>query len=304
MKAMSDIKKTQTTGGIFKQHKQLFIWILLAMLFDVGIYFFMGLDKAIDYAAGYVIELSLSVDNLFVFLLIFVNFKITERMQHKILNYGIAGTIILRFLFIFVGISLVNKFEWILWIFGALLVFSGAKMFKREDEDNDPRDGILYRIIAKILPMSDGYVHEKFIVKNSGDNYDKRGNALAKKSRYLCTPFMAVMVLIIFSDIIFAIDSVPAVISMTRDMFIVYSSNIFAVMGLRQMFFVLEHLHEKFAYVKYGVAIILIFTGVKMLLDIFDIQIPNLISIVVIVVLLVGSIVMSILVTNRQNHTI
>lgn len=304
MNVMDSMKKTQTTGQILRQHKWLFIWILLAMLFDAAIYFFMGLDKAIDYAAGYVIELSLSVDNLFVFLLIFISFKITERMQHKILTYGIAGTIILRFLFIFVGISLVNKFEWILWVFGALLAFSGAKMFKEEDEESDPRDGVLYRIIAKLLPMSDGYANEKFIVKNSGENYDKHGNVLAKKCRYLCTPFMAVMVLIIFSDVIFAIDSVPAVISMTRDMFIVYSSNIFAVMGLRQMFFVLEHLHEKFEYVKYGVAVILIFTGAKMLLDIFGIQVPNLISIAVIAALLVGSIVMSVLVTNRRNKTV
>lgn len=294
------MSKKKSSDNVFLRYKGLYFWIALAFLFDVGIFFIMGADKAIDFAAGYVIEISLSVDNLFVFLLIFISFNIKEDMQHKILNYGIAGTIILRFIFIFVGISLVNRFEWILWVFGALLIFSGAKMLKGEEEDDDPRDGILYKIIAKLLPMSDGFEVKKFIVRNTGDNIDSRSNKLAAKFKHLCTPYMAVMVLIIFSDIIFAIDSVPAVISMTRDMFIVYTSNMFAVMGLRQMFFILEHLHEKFEYVKYGVGVILIFTGVKMLLDIWDIHIHNLVSIGVIVTLLVGSIVVSIIIANRK----
>ena len=244
------------------QYKWLFFWVLLACLFGVFIYFWQGASQAIDYFSGYLIELSLSVDNLFVFLLIFISFGIKEHAQHKVLNYGIAGTIVLRFLFIFVGISLINMFEWLLWVFGVLLVFSGIKMFRKEDEDDDPRDGVLYKIIAKFLPMSADFEGEKFIVKNDGTNYDK-SSLLSKRAKNLCTPLMVVMVLLLFSDIIFAIDSVPAVISMTRDLFIVYTSNMFAVMGLRQMFFVLEHMHERFQYVKYGVAVILIFTGVS-----------------------------------------
>jgi tellurite resistance protein TerC len=215
-----------------------------------------------------------------------------------VLNYGIAGTIVLRFLFIFVGISLINMFEWLLWAFGALLVISGIRMFRKNDEEDDPRDGVIYKIIAKFLPMSADFEGEKFIVDNDGTNYDK-SSLLSKKSKKLCTPLMVVMVLLLFSDIIFAIDSVPAVISMTRDLFIVYTSNMFAVMGLRQMFFVLEHMHERFQYVKYGVAVILMFTGVKMLLDIFDIHIHNLISIAVILILLIASIVASVIVSSR-----
>ena len=233
------------------------------------------------------------------FLLIFISFGITEHAQHKVLGYGIAGTIVLRFLFIFVGISLINSFEWLLWVFGALLVFSGAKMFRRDDDDEDPRDGIMYKIIAKFLPMSADFEGEKFIVKNDGTNYDK-SSPLSKRAKWLCTPLAVVMVLIVFSDIIFAIDSVPAVISMTRDMFIVYTSNIFAIMGLRQMFFVLEHMHERFQYVKYGVAVILIFTGVKMIIDIFDIHIHNLISIAIILVVLITSIIASVIVSKRK----
>ena len=280
------------------QYKWLYFWMLMACIFGVIIYFWQGAGQAIDYFSGYLIELSLSVDNLFVFLLIFISFGITEHAQHKVLNYGIAGTIVLRFLFIFLGISLINKFEWLLWVFGALLVFSGAKMFKNT-EDEDPRDGIMYKMIAKILPMSAEFEGEKFVINNNGMNYDK-SSPLSKKAKKLLTPLAVVMVLLIFSDIIFAIDSVPAVISMTRDMFIVYTSNMFAIMGLRQLFFVLEHMHERFQYVKYGVAVILIFTGVKMLLDIFDIHIHNLISIGVILVLLIASVIASVIVSKRK----
>ncbi|MDO4176985.1 MAG: TerC/Alx family metal homeostasis membrane protein [Bacillota bacterium] len=280
------------------QYKWLYFWILMAAVFGVVIYFWQGASQAIDFASGYLIELSLSVDNLFVFLLIFISFGISEHAQHKVLNYGIAGTIVLRFVFIFLGVTLINRFEWLLWVFGALLVFSGAKMFKPEDEDDDPRDGILYRMIAKFMPMSEDFVGEHFVVNNDGTNYDKN-SLVSKKAKKLFTPLAVVMVLLIFSDIIFAIDSVPAVISMTRDMFIVYTSNMFAIMGLRQLFFVLEHMHEKFQYVRYGVAVILIFTGVKMLLDIFDIHIHNLISIAVILVLLIASIIVSVIVTKR-----
>jgi len=281
------------------QYKWLYFWVLMACAFGVVIYIWQGPSQAIDYFSGYLIELSLSVDNLFVFLLIFISFGIREHAQHKVLNYGIAGTIVLRFLFIFVGLSLINHFEWLLWLFGALLVFSGIKMFREDDEEDDPRDGVLYKIIAKFLPMSADFEGEKFLIRNDGTNYDK-SSLLSKRAKTLCTPLTVVMVLLLFSDIIFAIDSVPAVISMTRDLFIVYTSNMFAVMGLRQMFFVLEHMHERFQYVKYGVAVILIFTGVKMLLDIFDIHIHNLVSIAVILVLLVASIIASVIVTRRE----
>ena len=235
---MTELSKGRRIWNGIWQYKWMYFWILMAFIFDIVIYFWQGPAQAVDFASGYLIELSLSVDNLFVFLMLFIAFGITEHAQHKVLNYGIAGTIILRFLFIFLGISLINKFEWLLWVFGALLVISGAKMVLKKDDDEDPRDGIMYKIIAKFLPMSEDFVGEKFIVRNDGTNYDK-SSPLSKRAKRLCTPLMVVMVLLIFTDIIFAIDSVPAVISMTRDMFIVYTSNMFAIMGLRQMFFVL-----------------------------------------------------------------
>lgn len=282
------------------QYKWLYFWILMACVFGVVIYFWKGTSQAIDFFSGYLIELSLSVDNLFVFLLIFISFGVTEHAQHKVLNYGIAGTIVLRFLFIILGISLINKFEWLLWVFGALLIFSGAKMFRPNNDDDDPRDGVMYKFMTKFMPMSADFEGEKFIVDNDGTNYDK-SSLVSKRSKKLCTPLTVVMVLLVFADIIFAIDSVPAVISMTRDLFIVYTSNMFAIMGLRQMFFVLEHMHKRFRYVKYGVAVILIFTGVKMLLDIFDIHIHNLISIAVILFVLIASIIISVIVSKGKD---
>lgn len=282
------------------QYKWLYFWILMACVFGVVIYFWKGTSQAIDFFSGYLIELSLSVDNLFVFLLIFISFGVTEHAQHKVLNYGIAGTIVLRFLFIILGISLINKFEWLLWVFGALLIFSGAKMFRPNNDDDDPRDGVMYKFMTKFMPMSADFEGEKFIVDNDGTNYDK-SSLISKRSKKLCTPLTVVMVLLVFADIIFAIDSVPAVISMTRDLFIVYTSNMFAIMGLRQMFFVLEHMHKRFRYVKYGVAVILIFTGVKMLLDIFDIHIHNLISIAVILFVLIASIIISVIVSKGKD---
>ena len=295
---VSESKDKRIWNAIWR-YKWLYFWILMGCAFGVGIYIVQGASQAIDYFSGYLIELSLSVDNLFVFLLIFISFGIDEHAQHKVLNYGIAGTIVLRFLFVFLGISLINKFEWLLWIFGALLVISGLKLFRKNDEEDDPRDGVMYKIIAKFMPMSADFEGERFIVKNDGSNYDK-SSLVSKRSKVLCTPLMVVMVLLMFADILFAIDSVPAVISMTRDMFIVYTSNMFAVMGLRQMFFVLEHMHERFQYVTYGVAVILIFTGVKMLLDIFDIHIHNLVSIAIILVVLTASIIVSMIVSKNS----
>ena len=296
---MSEQSKGKRIWAGIWQYKWMYFWSALAACFCVVIYFWQGGEKAIEFASGYLIEFSLSVDNLFVFLLIFISFGIKEHAQHKVLNYGIAGTIVLRFLFIFLGLSLINKFEWLLWVFGALLIFSGAKMIRKGDDEDDPRDGVIYKAISKILPLSGDFVGEKFVVKNDGTNYDK-SSLVSKKAKYLATPLSVVMILLIFMDIVFAIDSVPAVISMTRDLFIVYTSNLFAIMGLRQMFFLLEHMHEKFQYVKYGVAVILVFTGVKMLLDIFHIKVPNLVSIAIILVLLIASVIVSVIVTKKQ----
>lgn len=235
---------------VLKSVKWLMFWITLALCFCGGIRYFLGPQKALEFLGGYLIELSLSMDNLFVFLTIFTGFRIGEKAQHRALGYGIAGAIVLRFLFIFFGVKIVTMFEWVLYLFGGLLIVNGLKML-RDDEEKDPHDSMIIRVLSKILPMTGNLSGDRFLVK---DRYGKR----------MFTPLFAVVCLIEFSDILFAMDSVPAVFSVSTDLLIVYTSNIFAILGLRQFYFVLEHLHQKFAYVKYGVSVILVFTGMKL----------------------------------------
>ena len=285
---------------VFLEYKWLFIWIFAAFLFFVGLWVVQGKQVAIDFAGGYIIEFSLSVDNLFVFLFIFMSFHITEHAQHRVLNYGVAGTIILRFLFIFVGLSLVNKFEWIFYIFGALLIFSGIRMCVQKDDDGDPHDGRMFRFFQKILPVTKYFEDEKFIVKNTEDRRTRDPHLKDKRSKFLFTPLFLVLLLIIFADVIFAIDSIPAVLSMTRNTMVVYTSNFFAVMGMRQLFFVIEHMQSRFAYVKYAVAVILMFTGCKMIAEMLGVHVENLVSIAVICVLLASGIIVSVIISKKQ----
>lgn len=272
--------------NIFKSVRWLLFWMALAMAFCGGIYYFLGHSKALEFMGGYLIELSLSMDNLFVFVTIFASFRIKEHAQHRVLGYGIAGAIILRFFFIFFGVHLVSRFEWILYIFGGILIINGLKMLK-DDEGKDPHDSLIIRGVSKLLPMSRNL---------SGDRFMVRG----RDGKRLFTPLFAVVCLIEFSDILFAMDSVPAVFSVSTDLFIVYTSNIFAILGLRQFYFVLEHLHERFAYVKYGISIILVFTGMKLAgLSIgWYIPIPE--SIAVIGTILALSIVISVVVSSKR----
>ncbi|MEG0156308.1 MAG: TerC/Alx family metal homeostasis membrane protein [Anaerovoracaceae bacterium] len=263
-----------------KSTKWLFFWIGLALIFNVGVYVFMGQEKAIEFLGGYLIELSLSIDNVFVFLMIFMSFGIVESAQRRVLGWGIIGAIVLRFFFIFFGVAVVNRFEWVLYVFGVLLIFSGGKMFKPEKGDKDPHDSKV------IKTMSSYFVDEKFFVK--------------EKAKRMATPLLGVLVLIESSDIMFAIDSVPAVLSVSRDLFIVYTSNIFAILGLRQLYFVIERMQERFAYVRYGVAVILIFTGVKMVSGILAIHISTVISIGFIIGVLALSVVLSAIVSGRK----
>ena len=278
--------KEHKIANAMKSIKWLLFWIGLAMAFCVGVYFKMGKTSAIDFLGGYLIELSLSIDNVFVFLMIFMSFGIAEHAQHRVLKWGIIGAIVMRFFFVFFGVSVVNKFEWVLYVFGVLLLFSGARMFRKEDEDKDPHDSKVLRAMSKIIPMSTYFDDEKFFTIQNG--------------KRLATPLFGILVLIESSDIMFAIDSVPAVLSISRDLFIVYTSNIFAILGLRQLFFVIEHMQERFAYVRYGVACILIFTGLKMIAGIIDIHISTPVSIGVIVSVLVLSIVISMVKSKKK----
>ena len=243
-------------------------WMAMAALCCTAVWMFMGSKSGLEFAAGYLIELSLSVDNLFVFMSIFMAFGIKEEAQHRVLSWGIMGAIVLRFLFIFFGLKIVTSFGWILYIFGAILIINGIKMLAGKEEEIKPQDSRIIKIVGKILPMTEGFKGKKFMVRVKG--------------RRVFTPLFAILCLVECSDIIFAIDSVPAVFSVSTNLLIVYTSNIFAILGLRQMYFVLEHLQERFQYVKYGVGIILMFTGIKLLAVIIGLHISTVLSICII----------------------
>lgn len=261
------------------------LWVGLALLFNIGIYIFMGSEKALSFLGGYVIEQTLSLDNLFLFLLVFEAFSIKPEYQKKVLSYGIWGAIILRFIFVVLGITVVNKFHWMLYIFGLILIVSGIKMFKENDKVNNIKDSKFLKFINKIIPVSDKLEGEKFFIR--------------KNKKLYITPLFAVLLLIEGSDVIFAIDSIPAIFSITTDPFIVYTSNIFAILGLRSMYFLLYKLHEKFAYIKYGVACILIFTGIKLLALLFNIHISIVVSLVSIFTILAVSLLASVFINNK-----
>lgn len=270
--------------------KKVALLVALAMAACVGVYFVMGQQAAFEFLGAYLIEFSLSIDNLFVFITVFTAFRVPVDYQHRALAWGIWTAVVLRFIFIFLGVSIVEKFTWVLYIFGFILIFSGYKMFKGEDdeEEKDVTDNMGYKLLAKFMPITKDFVGNHFVTK-----IDNKWHA---------TPLLAALMVIEASDIMFAIDSVPAALSISTNMFIVYTSNILAILGLRQLYFVLEHLQERFAYVRYGVAIILAFTGVKLAILMFHIHIPILASIGFIFSVLVGSIILSIYKTKDTTH--
>lgn len=259
-------------------------WIGLALCFNTGIYFFMGKEKALEFLGGYIIEKSLSMDNLFLFIMVFTGFGIKLEYQRRVLNYGIAGAIVLRFIFVMLGITIINMFHWVLYVFGAILIFSGLKMLLKKEEENNLKDSKILKVLGKIIPVTKELHEEKFFVK--------------KNNILHATPLFAILILIEFTDIIFAIDSIPAVFSITTDTFIVYTSNILAILGLRSFYFLLGSLHEKFIYVKYGVGLILTFTGVKLAVLFFDIHIPVEVSLFIIFTILALSIIASLAFTK------
>ena len=272
--------------GTQKAFLKLCYWGGLALIFNIGIYFFMGQEKAVEFLGGYIIEQSLSLDNLFLFLIIFKSFGIEPRFQNRILNYGIIGAIILRLIFIVLGVSIINRFHWMLYVFGIILIISGIKMFTNSEKIKDFKESFLFRAIKRIIPITENLQGEKFFI--------------LKNKRLYATPLFAILVVIEGSDIIFAMDSIPAIFSITRDLFIVYTSNIFAILGLRNMYFLLERLQSSFSLVKYGVALILIFTGVKLSLLFFNIGISIIYSLLVILSILALSIIFSIMAKDNE----
>jgi tellurite resistance protein TerC len=277
------------------------MWIALAMCFNVFIYFMYhhqwfgagtfggmhlsGSDAALQFLAGYLVEESLSVDNIFVFVVIFTYFGVPARYQHKVLFWGILGAIIMRFAFIVTGSVLIARFEWILYIFGVILVVSGWKMMTQGEMEVHPEKNLFIRLVRKWFPVSEGYEPPRFFLRKEG--------------KLWVTPLFIVLITVETTDVVFAVDSIPAVFGITRDPFIVYSSNMFAILGLRSIYFVLAGMMKSFHYLKYGLSLILIFIGVKMLIADFF-HIPIVASLVVLASILAISVTASIVRNRRQ----
>lgn len=271
------------------------MWIIIALVTDLFLYVSAGQDVALDFLGGYLIELSLSVDNLFVFLSIFTSFGVPEQLRHRVLHYGIIGAAVLWLVFILLGVAMVSRFEWILYIFGAVLVVNGVKMMVSHDaKENGAETSWGMRLVRKFIPVTENFCGTCFFVKRKKKETDK------KKYRY-ATPLFVVLVVVELSDIIFAIDSVPAVFSVTTNPIIVYTSNLLAVLGLRQLYFGLEKLAKHFVYVKYGVATVLIFTGIKLVATMFGRTISTFGSICFILFALCACMFASLFATKKGN---
>jgi tellurite resistance protein TerC len=241
-------------------------WIALAAIFAVIIFFWHGRTPALEFATGYVIELSLSVDNLFVFLLIFRFFRVPAIHQHKVLFWGILGALIMRAVFIAAGVGLIVRFHWIIYVFGAFLVYSGIKLFFQKEAEIHPEKNPILRLFRRWVPVTKDYVGSKFFVRSPG---------------LYATPLFIVLLVVETTDLLFAVDSIPAILAITRDAFIVYTSNVFAILGLRSMYFALAGMMEMFRYLHYGLSLVLIFVGAKMLLShYFEIPTPVVLTVV------------------------
>jgi tellurite resistance protein TerC len=228
------------------------VWVTLAGLFALVLYFFYGRTAALEFSTGYVIEISLSADNLFIFLLIFRYFRLPETQQYRVLFWGIIGAIVMRAVFIFVGVGLIRRFHWVIYAFGLLLVYSGIRLLFQRGAEVNPDKNPLLRLFRKFVPVTPDYVDGKFFVT---------------REQLCATPLLLVVLVIETTDLIFAVDSIPAVLAITLNTFIVYTSNIFAVLGLRSLFFALASLMEIFEYLHYGISCVLVFVGAKMLLS-------------------------------------
>lgn len=267
-------------------------WIGIAVAFNFGIFFTVGKVKALEFLTGYLIEESLSVDNLFVFILIFGFFKIDPKYQHRVLFWGILGAIVMRGIFIYAGVSLIQQFNWVMYIFGAFLVYTGIHLlFENDDKEYNPNNNFLIRGFKKVFPVTQDMSKPHFFIR---------------KDRILyATPFFITLLVIEASDLIFAVDSIPAVLSVSKDPFIVYTSNIFAILGLRSLYFALNGIMAYFHFLKYALSGILTFIGIKMCINEFTAEsdysfhISNLASLGVIVSLLTISILLSIAVKKR-----
>lgn len=263
------------------------VWVTLAMIFAGLVFYYQGSVRGFEFLTGYIIELSLSVDNLFVFLLIFSYFKVPGKLQHRVLFWGVMGALIMRLTMIFIGAALIERFHWIIYIFGAFLVYTGIRMFSHEDTDMQPDQNPVVRLVTRFLPITHHYEEQKFFTRMNG--------------KLTGTLLLLVLIVVEVTDLVFAVDSIPAIFAITRDTFIVYTSNVFAILGLRSMYFLLAGVVEKFRYLRTGLAIVLTFIGLKMLLGAVSIHIPIQLSLVFVALVLAGSVVASLVIPAPNN---
>jgi len=260
------------------------LWVALALTFNAFVYLRFGREAALQFLAGYLVEKSLSVDNIFVFVVLFQAFAVPRRLQHRVLLWGILGAVLMRAGFIFAGAALIARFHWIMYIFGVILIVTGGRLLVRRDATIEPRRNPLYQAFAKLVPLADDYAGDRFITHANG--------------RWVATPLLAALVAIESVDVVFAIDSIPAIFAITTDPFLVLTSNIFAILGLRAMFFLIGDAVTKFRYLSVGLAFVLVFIGGKMMAADF-VEVPIVVSLAVIVTLIGGSILTSLLAATR-----
>ncbi len=261
-------------------------WIVLGLGFGVFVYYDRGYDRAVEYLTGYLLEKSLSLDNIFVFILIFSYFKIPEEFRHKVLFWGVLGAIVFRAIFIFAGLELIKQFHWMVYVFGIILIVSAIKLLTTEEKEFHPEQTIVYKVASRIIPLRPHNGNGRFFIREGG--------------RLYATPLFLALVFVESSDIMFAIDSVPAILAVSKDPFVVYTSNIFAILGLRSLYFAAAGVLPLFHYLHYGLSFILGFIGVKMLLSEFY-KIPVEVSLLLIGSAIFVSVVASLIVKKRQN---
>lgn len=250
------------------------IWIALALLFGVAVYSFMGRDAGLEYFTGYLIEKALSVDNIFVFILIFSIFRVPARYQHRVLFWGILGALLMRGAMIAAGAYLIQQFHWVMYLFGAFLVFTGVRMAMHTEHALDPESSLAIRVIRRIVPVTGVYHGQRFFVRQPAPH----------GSHLVATPLFVVLVLVETTDLIFAVDSIPAIFAITQEPFIVYSSNVFAILGLRALYFLLADVIHRFHYLKVGLSVVLVFVGLKMLaVDVYKVPIGVSLGVIVLV---------------------
>jgi tellurite resistance protein TerC len=262
------------------------VWVTLALAFGVGVWALHGEQRGLEYLTGYLIEKALSVDNIFVFVVLFSAFAVPAAYQHRVLFWGILGALVMRAAFIVLGAALIQRFHWVLYVFGAILVLTGVKLLLQRGQQVHPEHNPLFRLFRRFVPAV--------------SEYHGQGFTVVKDGRRFATPLLLVLAAIEATDLVFAVDSIPAIFAVTQDPFIVYTSNIFAILGLRAMYFLLADVVTRFEYLKVGLALVLVFVGAKMLVaDVY--KVPTLVSLLMVATLIFGSILVSLAVTARRS---